>query len=100
MLNFGASKPRVGGARAPGPPLDPHLVSIYWGGRTRMRKAFGNVQAHIKVKMCLKRVCTENIFKSFGFCAQRLLEHSISFIVKYMKEIIVKSENLLKVSIH
>ena len=26
MLNFGASKPRVGGgARAPGPPLDPHL---------------------------------------------------------------------------
>ena len=28
MLNFGASKPRVrGGARAPGPPLDPHLHS-------------------------------------------------------------------------
>ena len=28
MLNFGASKPRVeGGARAPGPPPDPHLTS-------------------------------------------------------------------------
>ena len=28
MLNFGASKPRVrGGARPPGPPLDPHLIS-------------------------------------------------------------------------
>ena len=25
MLNFGASKSRVGGVRAPGPPLDPHL---------------------------------------------------------------------------
>ena len=25
MPNFGASKPRVGGARAPGPPLDPYL---------------------------------------------------------------------------
>ena len=28
MLNFGASKPRVGGARAPGPPPDPHLTLL------------------------------------------------------------------------
>ena len=31
MLNFGASKPRVGGgARALGAPLDPHLDQMYW----------------------------------------------------------------------
>ena len=30
MLNFGASKPRVGGGLGPrGPPLDPHLFSHY-----------------------------------------------------------------------
>ena len=30
MLNFGASKPRVkGGPGPPGPPLDPHLKTIY-----------------------------------------------------------------------
>ena len=28
MLNFGASKPRVGGGRAPGAPLDPHVKSV------------------------------------------------------------------------
>ena len=32
MLNFGASKPRVrGGPGPPGPPLDPHLDSNWYG---------------------------------------------------------------------
>ena len=64
MLNFGASKPRVkGGARAPGPPPDPHLVTgtIPIGG-----KHFGLIYftLHYKVKqkcqICQLCIITEN----------------------------------------